>query len=80
VAIEGNWITAEEERTIRNMQSNILQEVIKDLERQESKGLKKYGTTLDSQFTESQMIQHAYEEALDTVMYLKKLINIRHGK
>lgn len=60
--------------------SEILNEVMKDLEKQEAKGLKKYGTTLDSHFTESQMIQHAYEEALDTVMYLKKLINIRHGK
>ena len=58
----------------------ILNEVMKDLEKQEAKGLRKYGTTLDSHFTESQMIQHAYEEALDTVMYLKKLINIRHGK
>ena len=62
------------------MHSNILQEVIKDLERQESKGLNKYGTTLDSQFTQSQIIQHAYEEALDTVMYLKKLITLRRNE
>lgn len=60
--------------------SSILKEVVEDLEKQELKGLHKYGTTLDSHFTESQMIQHAYEEALDTVMYLKKLINIRNGK
>lgn len=59
------------------MNSNILQKVYGDLIRQEVKGLSKYGTTLDSKFTELEMICHAYEEALDTCMYLAKLIKIK---
>jgi hypothetical protein len=64
------------------MDSKILKEVTADLRKQEQKGKGKYGTTLDNNFTEIEMLQHAYEETLDTAMYLKKLINIklkRHG-
>ena len=57
--------------------SLILDEVIKDLHRQEMKGLGKYGGTLDKEFTELEMLRHTYEETLDTCMYLKKLINIK---
>ena len=65
------------------MDSQTLQDVLADLRKQEAKGKAKYGTTLDSNFTEIEMLQHAYEETLDQAMYLKKLINIklkRHGK
>lgn len=57
--------------------SQILDEVIKDLHRQEMKGLSKYGGTLDVEHTELYILKMAYEETLDTCMYLKKLINIK---
>ena len=65
------------------MDSQILQDVLADLRKQEAKGKAKYGTTLDANFTEIEMLQHAYEETLDHAMYLKKLIDIklkRNGK
>lgn len=39
-------------------------------------GMKKYGTTVDDAgLTRSQWLQHAYEEALDLAIYLKRLMN-----
>jgi len=56
--------------------SKLLNEVIKDLNDRESKGLDTYGTTMDrTDLTEKEWLQHAYEEALDLALYLKKLIN-----
>lgn len=56
--------------------SKLLNEVIKDLNDREAKGLDTYGTTMDrTDLTEKQWLQHAYEEALDLALYLKKLIN-----
>ena len=60
--------------------SSVLNKVYKDLQKQEAKGLSKYGTTLDSAFTELEMIKHAYEETLDTCMYLAKLIKIKEDE
>lgn len=57
--------------------SNILEKVYADLIKQEVKGLGKYGTTLDSEFTELEMLRHLYEETLDSCMYLAKLIKIK---
>jgi hypothetical protein len=55
--------------------SNILDQTIKDLQAREVKGLKEYGTTLDrTDLTQDEWLQHAYEEALDLALYLKKLI------
>ena len=55
--------------------STILQIVIAELRLREERGLNKYGTTLDrTDLTEKQWLQHAYEEALDLALYLKKLI------
>lgn len=56
--------------------SKILEQVYADLKKQEAKGLKKYGGTLDANFTSIEMLQHAYEEALDLCMYLKKSIDV----
>lgn len=56
--------------------SKILKQVCADLKKQEAKGLKKYGTTLDANFTSIETLQHAYEEALDLCMYLKKTIDV----
>ena len=54
--------------------SNILNKVHADLQRQELKGLNKYGGTLDKPFSELETLKHAYEEALDLCMYLAKTI------
>jgi hypothetical protein len=54
--------------------SNLLTQVIVELEAREAKGVETYGTTLDRQdLTRSEWLQHAYEEALDLALYLKKL-------
>lgn len=54
--------------------SNLLTQVVAELEARELKGLDTYGTTLDrTDLTRSQWLQHAYEEALDLALYLKKL-------
>jgi hypothetical protein len=54
--------------------SNLLTQVIAELEARETKGVETYGTTLDRQdLTRSEWLQHAYEEALDLALYLKKL-------
>ena len=57
--------------------SIILEKVHADLQRQEQKGLSKYGGTLDADLSELEVLQHAYEEALDLCMYLAKTIQIK---
>ena len=55
--------------------SNILDETIKDLYKREIRGLKEYGTTMDrTDLSKDEWLQHAYEEALDLALYLKKLL------
>jgi hypothetical protein len=55
--------------------SNILDETIKDLYKREIRGLREYGTTMDrTDLTQQEWLQHAYEEALDLCLYLKKLL------
>ena len=54
--------------------SNLLTQVVAELEAREANGIKTYGTTLDrTDLTRSEWLQHAYEEALDLALYLKKL-------
>lgn len=54
--------------------SNLLSQVVAELEARELKGLDTYGKTLDrNDLTRSEWLQHAYEEALDLALYLKKL-------
>ena len=61
--------------------SKILYNIIDDLLVREDKGLKEYGTTMDrTDLTEIDWLQHAYEEALDLSIYLKKLINIKKNE
>jgi hypothetical protein len=58
--------------------SKLLYNIINDLIDREEKGLKEYLTTMDrTDLTELQWLQHAYEEALDLSIYLKKLIKIK---
>lgn len=59
--------------------SNLLQSVIMDLRVREEKGLDTYGTTMDRKdLTQKEWLQHAYEEALDLALYLKKLMTIEN--
>jgi hypothetical protein len=61
--------------------SKILYTIIDDLLAREDKGIKEYGTTMDrTDLTEIDWLQHAYEEALDLSIYLKKLINIKKNE
>jgi len=61
--------------------SNILDETIKDLYKREIRGLREYGTTMDrTDLTQQEWLQHAYEEALDLSLYLKKIMIINAVK
>jgi len=58
--------------------SKLLYDIIDDLLFREEKGRAEYGTTMDrTDLSEEQWLQHAYEEALDLAIYLKKIIKTR---
>ena len=60
--------------------SQVTEQVINDIQQRELKGIETYGTTMDrDDLTQDQWLQHAYEEALDFVIYLRKLLIIRNG-
>ena len=56
-----------------NTKDTITNAVIDDLTSRADRGLKKYNTTLGEN-NHQNMLQHAYEEALDLAQYLKKEI------
>lgn len=59
-----------------NCQSDVYKEVITDLISREKMGRAKYGTTVDNaNLSEKEWMQHAYEEALDFAIYLKKMMS-----
>ena len=59
-----------------NCQSDIYKEVITDLISREKMGRAKYGTTVDkANLSEKEWMQHAYEEALDFAIYLKRMMS-----
>ena len=60
----------------------IYQQIIADMEEREAMGVRKYGTSVDdAMLTQQQWMQHAYEEALDFAVYLKKMMsNDRDGQ
>jgi hypothetical protein len=61
--------------------SRILYSIIDDLLSREDKGLKEYGTTMDrTDLSEQDWLQHAYEEALDLAIYLKKIIKTKQNE
>jgi hypothetical protein len=61
-----------------NCQSDIYKEVISDLISREKMGRAKYGTTVDNaNLSEKEWMQHAYEEALDFAIYLKRIMNLK---
>lgn len=54
----------------------LLDEINADLQKREAKGIRTYGTTLDdADLNKAQLLNHLYEELLDSVFYIKKLIN-----
>lgn len=60
--------------------SQVTEQVINDIKVRELKGIQTYGTTMDREdLTQDIWLNHAYEEALDFAIYLKKLIIIRNG-
>lgn len=49
-----------------------------DIRYRQQLGIRKYGTTLaDNPLTEDQWIEHAYHEALDLALYLRRLMQQR---
>ena len=56
------------------MASKITEQIYQDLQERNERGLNKYGHYLDDNNYQD-MLQHAYEEALDLTQYLKKEIN-----
>jgi hypothetical protein len=58
--------------------SKTIDSVKQDLESRELRGLDKYGTTVDrDDLNELDWLQHAYEEALDLAVYLKRTIELK---
>jgi hypothetical protein len=54
----------------------LLEEINADLQKREQKGINTYGTKLDdADLNKAQLLNHLYEELLDSVFYIKKLIN-----
>ena len=54
----------------------LLEKINSDLKKREQKGIKTYGTTLDNaDLNNIQLLNHLYEELLDSVFYIKRLIN-----
>ena len=54
----------------------LLDEINADLQKRIDKGIKTYGTTLDdANLNREELLNHLYEELLDSVFYIKKLIN-----
>lgn len=61
--------------------SNHLDLVIQDLQQREQRGLSKYQRTMDrTDLTHEEWLQHAYEEALDMALYLKKALLMTEKK
>jgi hypothetical protein len=58
---------------IKKPEDKITCQVMEDLKSRANRGIKKYGTTLESN-NHQNMLQHSYEEALDMAQYLKKEI------
>jgi len=58
--------------------SKLLYTIIDVILFREEKGRAEYGTTMDrTDLREDEWLQHAYEEALDLAIYLKKIIKTR---
>ena len=68
-----------ENDSISSPKDNITKSVMEDLKSRADRGYKKYNTTLGEN-NHQNMLQHAYEEALDLSIYLKKLIKTKQNE
>lgn len=60
---------------------NINKEVSNDLKNRSVLGFSKYNTTMDrTDLSETEWLQHLYEELLDAAVYTKKLIKLKSKK
>lgn len=60
------------------MIDKVVENVIDKFRERSEKGIKKYGTTLaDNNLTEKEWLNHAQEEAMDFVVYLEKIKQLR---
>lgn len=67
-----------EKHLIDEEKDSIVEAVRDDLQRRSEIGIKKYNTTLDrTDLSEIDWLNHAYEEALDLALYLKKTITLK---
>lgn len=72
-----NWTTTTTANVIKT--DPIVHAVKSDLDARSRRGMEKYGTTLArTDLSRKQWLQHAYEEALDHALYLKKLIELEN--
>lgn len=63
------------------MQSEIIKKVISDIQQRELKGIETYNVTMDRKdLTREMWMRHAYEEALDFAIYLRKLMELDNDK
>ena len=70
-----------EKHLVDEEKDSIVESVRADLQRRSEIGIKKYNTTLDrTDLTEIDWLNHAYEEALDLALYLKKNNNFKTRK
>ena len=69
----GFMVEMERQMEDKMIKDKITKAVINDLESRADRGYKKYNTTLGEN-NHQNMLQHAYEEALDLAQYLKKEI------
>jgi RecJ-like exonuclease len=54
----------------------LLDEINADLQKRIDKGIKTYGTTLDdANLNKEELLNHLYEELLDSIFYIKRLMN-----
>ena len=61
-----------------NLQSETYKEVTTDLIAREKMGRMKYGVTVDkANLSEQEWLNHAYEEALDFAIYLKRIMSLK---
>jgi hypothetical protein len=72
----GDFWKDERDEQAKWIKDSIVQQVQDDMSRRSAVGFVKYGTTMDRKdLTPKEWAVHAYEEALDLALYLKKLIN-----
>ena len=68
--------TNQEKVSVKALPVDIERLVCDDILRRQQMGIAKYGTTVaNNPLTHKQWLQHAYEEALDMAIYLKRAMH-----